>query len=133
MSDSTFLFVYGSLRKNGSPNHLLKDTTWLCQAYSKGQLFLIDWDPGLILEAQEGSVQNVIGDVYRDITPKLFAQLDRYEGDAYDRKIIQVTPLSGSTLQVYAYVYNQRVDLKNQIATTDWLEYLKEQKSPHKK
>ena len=67
----------------------------------------------LILDEQEGSAQNVIGDVYRDITPKLFAQLDRYEGDVYDRKIIQVTPISGSTLQVYAYIYNQSVDLKN--------------------
>ena len=133
MSDSTFLFVYGSLRKNGSHNHLLKDATWLCHAYSKGQLFLIDWYPGLILEAQERAAQKIIGDVYRGVTPKLFAQLDRYEGDTYDRKIIQVTPLSGSTLQVYAYIYNQSGDLKKQIASADWLEYLKEQKSPHKK
>ena len=133
MSDSTFLFVYGSLRKNGSHNHLLKDATWLCHAYSKGQLFLIDWYPGLILDAQEGSAQDVIGDVYRDVTPKLFAELDRYEGDAYDRKIIQVTTLSGSTLQVYAYIYNQDTDRKEQIMSADWLEYLKEQKSSHKK
>ena len=133
MSDSTFLFVYGSLRKNGSHNHLLKDATWLCHAYSKGQLFLIDWYPGLILDVQERSAQNVIGDVYRNITPNLFAQLDQYEGDAYDRKIIQVTTLSGSALQVYAYIYNQRVDIKKQIAAADWLEYLREQKSPHKK
>jgi len=133
MSDSAFLFVYGSLRVNCSNNHLLKDATWVCQAYSKGQLFLIDWYPGLILDAQEGAAQNVIGDVYQDITPKLFAQLDRYEGDAYDRKIIHITPISGSTLQVYAYIYNQSVNLKKQIASADWLEYLREQKSPHKK
>ena len=133
MSDSTFLFVYGSLRKNGSHNHLLKDATWLCHAYSKGQLFLIDWYPGFILDAQERTAQKIIGDVYRNVTPKLFAQLDQYEGDAYDRKIIQVTPLSGSTLQVYAYIYNKSVDLKKQITSADWLEYLKVHKSPHKK
>lgn len=130
MSDSTFLFVYGSLRQNGSHNHLLKDATWFCQAYTKGLLFLIDWYPGLILDAQEDSSQNVVGDVYRDITPNIFAQLDRYEGDTYDRKIIQVTTISDTTLQVYAYIYNQNIDHKTPIICADWLKYLTEQKSP---
>ena len=132
MSDSIFLFVYGSLRRNGSHNHLLDSATWLSQAHTKGKLFVIDWYPGLILDIQEGSSQNVVGDVYQDITPNLFAQLDRYEGDAYDRKIIQVTTNSGSTLYVHAYIYNQDVTRKKTIVSADWLKYLKEQPSQQK-
>ena len=132
MSDSTLLFVYGSLRQNGSHNHLLDSATWLCQAHTKGQLFVIDWYPGLILDVQEDSSRNVVGDVYQDITPNLFAQLDRYEGDAYDRKIIQVITESGATLYVHAYVYNLDVDQKEPIISADWLKYLKEQQSQQK-
>ena len=132
MSDSIFLFVYGSLRRNGSHNHLLDSATWLSQAHTKGKLFVIDWYPGLILDIQEGSSQNVVGDVYQDVTPKLFAQLDRYEGDAYDRKIIQVITFSGSILYVHAYIYNQDVTRKKTIISADWLKYLKEQQFQQK-
>ena len=129
MSDSPLLFVYGSLRKNGSHNHLLKEAEWFCQAHIKGLLFLIDWYPGLIVNVPDGSSQNVIGDVYKDITPYLFDQLDRYEGDTYDRKIVQVTTLTSKILQVHTYIYNQNVDPKKLIVSADWLRHT--QKPPH--
>ena len=137
MSTETLLFVYGSLRKQGSHNHLLGEATWISEGFTKGKLFLIDWYPGMILSLQESKQDDnpeiqqdwVYGDIYK-ISSYMFLSLDSYEGDAYDRIFVLVRDRNNNIHQAQTYVYNQNIDDKKNIQPADWIEYIKTHEIP---
>ena len=121
--ETTLLFVYGSLRKHGSHNHLLQDVPSVGSFYTYGFLYLIDWYPGLILNMQtdiDKKVQKVYGDVYR-VTPEQMKKLDKYEGETYHREWISVFDDHEQSIQAQTYIYNQSVENKKEIIPADWI------------
>lgn len=60
--------------------------------------------PAILAEA--GCVTT--GCVYRDLSPTSLKQLDRYEGDLYDRRLVCVQLLDGGSLEVWTYVLHTR-------------------------
>ena len=128
MSKEILLFVYGSLRKNSSHNHLLQSGVWMFEGKTKGKLFLIDWYPGMIVPSGDNHEdfhdEWVLGDVYRVSMP-LLLQLDTYEGPGYDRGLILVYDKNQVAHQTQVYIYNQNVENKKRICPADWVEYTK--------
>lgn len=97
----------------------------------KGELFLIDWYPGLVLHESD----TVIGEVYQLNDPeKAFIYLDEYEGadDAknpeYERVLVSVK-VDNEMIQCWTYIYSHPVDKSSLIPNGDFISHLNSKKS----
>lgn len=115
---SDLLFVYGSLRR-GSDHpmaRILEDgSDWMGVSRAQGQLYLIDWYPGLVPADAAG--QWVEGDLYRMRAPDhLLPLLDEYEEcspcfalpQEYRRETAMVE-VAGAFHCAWTYFYNHPV------------------------
>jgi gamma-glutamylcyclotransferase (GGCT)/AIG2-like uncharacterized protein YtfP len=111
------LFCYGTLQ---SPL-VMKAVTG--QAFSGKEAILNNWArfrvrdseyPGII--PQEGSV--VSGKLYWGLDEKAMEKLDAFEGDKYERVVVQVTMADGSFEE--AYVYAIREDCRKLLSNDPW-------------
>jgi gamma-glutamylcyclotransferase (GGCT)/AIG2-like uncharacterized protein YtfP len=110
-----YLFVYGTLRKEcetGAHKEYLRSADFVSPAKIRGQLFMVDYYPGLVLSETE---HWAMGEIYLLADDNQLHDLDVYEGCAkkspkpheYERRMTQVVLTSGEALNAWVYVYKQ--------------------------
>ncbi|MDR9410295.1 MAG: gamma-glutamylcyclotransferase family protein [Balneolaceae bacterium] len=129
------IFVYGSLRKDfSSPaSEVLENhAEYVGEAIFRGKLYKIDWYPGVVPSDDPGDC--VIGEVYKIIDrAEVFSKLDRYEGcsrsdpkpHAFVRMKKSVILSNSTSVEAWIYLYTQQVTDKEEIASGDYLEFMK--------
>ena len=131
---SNYLFVYGLLRKDA--NHqmstfLSNRSQFISEAYFQGQLYLIEYYPGVM--ASENKADVVVGDLYQLNDLSILAELDRFEGidgeseaaSEYRREMQKVRLPDGEFTNAWLYLYNWEVKPENKIHSGDFLEHRK--------
>lgn len=118
------LFVYGTLRAGAHRMHavLARGATLLGHARVRGLLVDLGTYPGFVETAEN---RWVTGELWRLHDPSLFARLDAYEGDEYERRLQEVHPSTGPSLTAWVYVYRGPVDLHAIVEHGDWLAHLR--------
>lgn len=119
-----FLFVYGTLRKDTShpmSEWVNKHARYVGIGKVKGLLYQISWYPAFV--KSNNSQYFVVGDLY-EIDEKnirhFFTKLDEYEGDEYDRLLIEVETDNVNRM-AFIYVFNKSVDGFKRIVSGDFL------------
>lgn len=83
---TTKVFVYGTLLKGFGNNHLLNNSTFICDAIMRGlKMFDLGFYPACIVTNNPNDI--IVGEVYEVTWGKLMGELDRLEGYPryYDR------------------------------------------------
>jgi gamma-glutamylcyclotransferase (GGCT)/AIG2-like uncharacterized protein YtfP len=129
------LFVYGTLLQpgNGLAQYLISNSTYLNTGYIKGTLYDIGEYPGLVIHEDSGLVH---GSIY-EIDDQTLKQIDNYEGygpdqdepNLYIRVMQPVQTINGVT-EAWIYLYNLPVDGLQVIGSGNYMEYIKQKKSP---
>ncbi|MFH1217167.1 MAG: gamma-glutamylcyclotransferase family protein [Pseudomonadota bacterium] len=126
----TFLFVYGTLRRDAGwemGQELVESTAFIGDGFFQGLLYMVDGYPGVVPSADPRDV--VHGEVYRLHCPAdTLARLDRYE--EYDpespttsefiRVMKKVGLADGNTVNAWIYLYNHPVDTLTPITSGDF-------------
>ncbi|HOY22791.1 MAG TPA: gamma-glutamylcyclotransferase [Cellvibrio sp.] len=113
--DMHYVFVYGTLRsacETGAHKQYLNRADFISPAKIRGQLFMVDYYPGLVLSETENWA---IGEIYLLEDEAQLHDLDVYEGCAkkspqpheYERRLTQVVLTSGEQMAAWVYVYKQ--------------------------
>lgn len=110
------VFVYGTLRYQGSNGHRLGAARRLGDATIQGCLYRIDWYPGLVL----GLDGIVFGEVY-EVAPCDIAALDTYEGSEYLRIKAEVTMANGKICEAWVWEYQESIEGLERIVSGNWL------------
>ncbi len=108
--EKEYLFVYGLFRD--SARNLLGDFTYCGRAWVKGKIYKVnEFYPGFV----DGDGK-VWGDVYL-IDPKVFPDLDEFEGHEYKRKKVR------TSTDVISWIYEYKYDIKDfkEIKAGDWM------------
>jgi gamma-glutamylcyclotransferase (GGCT)/AIG2-like uncharacterized protein YtfP len=122
------VFVYGTLRRGGRNdiNRLLPTPRYLGMAEVKGNLYHLDWYPGLALGGEEPVT--VVGEVY-EVTPQLETVLDGIEGlkttadTEYFKRHLEVQ-VGGQPVHCFLYEINPvRVAGKEPLGHGDWVQF----------
>ncbi len=103
---SAHLFVYGSLRRNGSgaSHPLLVGADHLGNATVQGTLYRVSWYPGLVLTG-DGRVHGEVFAFPPARAEAMIAALDEYEGTLYVREVAVVQLADGRTVNSFVYTY----------------------------
>ncbi len=110
-----YVFVYGSLRRgerNPIEQFLPNQVQFIGKGWIKGDVYQIDWYPGLVNVHTSESI--VYGEIYEILDPKAMTKLDAYEGIGtdetlpylYKREMVNVNLLDGKTINAWVYIYN---------------------------
>ncbi len=110
-----YVFVYGTLRsacQTGAHKQYLRGADFISPAKIRGQLYMVDYYPGLVLSETENWA---IGEIYLLEDEAQLHDLDVYEGCAkkspqpheYERRMTQVVLTSGEEMAAWVYVYQQ--------------------------
>lgn len=116
---SEYLFAYGTLRPDHSPNEIASAVARLRhvgEGFIRGKLFDLGDYPGAVLDPSYK--EKISGTVFR--LPKdetLLRKIDEYEEfdpktpdkSLFVRRLHPVELTAGKTLQCWVYVYNQRL------------------------
>ena len=101
------LFVCGTLRSNMQNEWsrlLAARAELLGPAKMRGALFDLGSYPGMIASADAPGF--VIGEVFKlNGAAGTFFELDRYEGEDFERRIVSVTRSDGREMEAWAYLY----------------------------
>ena len=127
--DMHYVFVYGTLRsacETGAHKQYLRGADFISPAKIRGQLFMVDYYPGLVLSETE---HWAIGEIYLLEDEAQLHDLDVYEGCAkkspqpheYERRLTQVLLTSGEPMNAWVYVYKQNADHLPLINSDDFL------------
>ena len=127
--DMHYVFVYGTLRsacETGAHKQYLNRADFISPAKIRGQLFMVDYYPGLVLSESENWA---IGEIYLLEDEAQLHDLDVYEGCAkkspqpheYERRMTQVVLSSGEPMDAWVYVYKQSADHLPLINSGDFL------------
>ena len=127
--DMHYVFVYGTLRsacETGAHKQYLNRADFISPAKIRGQLFMVDYYPGLVLSETE---HWAIGEIYLLEDEAQLHDLDVYEGCAkkspqpheYERRLTQVLLTSGEPMNAWVYVYKQNADHLPLINSGDFL------------
>ena len=113
----TYVFVYGTLRKEQVNHYLLEDAMY-CGDFvtpAKFKMFDLGAYPGVT----SGGRSSITGEVY-EIDRKQFARLDQLEGypQLYDRKLIP-TPFG----QAWIYLYKESLAGRKLVVGGDWVKH----------
>lgn len=99
---------------------LHRHTRYLGAGTVRGCLYGVDWYPGLVLS--DAADERVRGDVV-EIAParaaRLLAQLDEYEGEAFQRRVVEVTMADETRVSAFAYTYAASVAGLPRVARED--------------
>lgn len=129
MKNKPLLFVYGTLRRacnSGAHQRYLRGARWLGEGRVRGQLLLVSYYPGLLLN-DAGWVR---GEVYELTDWAQLQALDIYEecqqparaSDEYRRESIAVELANGEELHAWAYLYQRDPAGLAVIASGDFLQ-----------
>jgi gamma-glutamylcyclotransferase (GGCT)/AIG2-like uncharacterized protein YtfP len=128
---STFLFVYGTLRRNAQnkmANLLVQRAEFVGNAFYQGKLYKVGDYPGVV---PSGKLTDwVPGEIYRLRYPSLLlAHLDSYEecgpnfpkSTEYVRKIQCVRLQGGKLIWAWIYLYNWPTDQHERMRSGNFL------------
>jgi len=123
-SERHLLFIYGTLRKEGTAHHYMESAEFKANGTISGRLVHVEQSPGLI----PCDDQHVIGEVYL-IDDTLLQQLDRYEGchvspPLYLRQEIEVQIDTGEIVNAYKYVFKNLKPEHQPIPHGDWIKWI---------
>ena len=124
-----YVFVYGTLRsacQTGAHKQYLRGADFISPAKIRGQLYMVDYYPGLVLSETE---HWAIGEIYLLEDETQLHDLDVYEGCAkkspqpheYERRMTQVVLTSGEEMAAWVYVYQQETQHLPIINSGDFL------------
>jgi gamma-glutamylcyclotransferase (GGCT)/AIG2-like uncharacterized protein YtfP len=123
LNDVPHLFVYGTLRSevpNEWSRFLAARAELLGPAKMRGVLFDLGTFPGMIASADAPGF--VIGEAFKLNEPSdTSSELDRYEGDDFERRIVSVTLDDGREMEAWAYLYKRDMSDKPPIDSGDYL------------
>jgi gamma-glutamylcyclotransferase (GGCT)/AIG2-like uncharacterized protein YtfP len=133
-SNPEYLFVYGTLMKRYGENPFINEIEYFASfhstAFTTGELYLIDYYPGLI---KTKTFELIYGELFTIHDSKaLFSILDPYEdynpnnqsSSLYLREQIDIfTKTRQPALRAWTYIFNKPVDLLRQIESGDFLNY----------
>jgi gamma-glutamylcyclotransferase (GGCT)/AIG2-like uncharacterized protein YtfP len=129
------LFVYGTLLQpgNGLAQYLISNCTYLNTGCIKGTLYDIGEYPGLVINEESGRVH---GSIY-EIDDQTLKQIDNYEGYGPDQdepnlyiRVMQPVQTTNGVTEAWIYLYNLPVDGLQVIGSGNYMEYIKQKKSP---
>lgn len=114
------VFVYGTLRRGGRANRLLRGARFLAEAATDPAFELVDMGPypGLVAG---GSVA-VRGEVW-EVPTELLADLDAYEGAQYARIAIRLA--DGTEAQAWV-MHASHAEGRPRIASGEWIVFERE-------
>jgi gamma-glutamylcyclotransferase (GGCT)/AIG2-like uncharacterized protein YtfP len=124
-----YVFVYGTLRsacETGAHKQYLRGADFISPAKIRGQLFMVDYYPGLVLSETE---HWAMGEIYLLEDEAQLHELDVYEGCAkkspqpheYERRMTQVVLSSGEPLAAWVYLYKHDTQDLTPINSGDFL------------
>jgi gamma-glutamylcyclotransferase (GGCT)/AIG2-like uncharacterized protein YtfP len=90
------LFVYGTLRRNGSAAHLMRGAEFVNDASLRGMVVHRNGFPGLI-----PGDSLVPGELF-DVPDAMLDRLDQYEGPGYTRNLTEVQ-CGSQTIKAWVY------------------------------
>jgi len=101
------LFVYGTLAPGRPNEHVLKPLggSWK-KAWVRGHLHEEGWGaamgyPAIVLDAKGDKVEGLL--FQSDKLPDFWEELDAFEGEAYERQIVQLELPDKTHLDAYIY------------------------------
>jgi gamma-glutamylcyclotransferase (GGCT)/AIG2-like uncharacterized protein YtfP len=116
------VFVYGTLRRNGSNHFRMEGGSFLGEATVRGRLYKIDWYPGLVLDPQGDPIP---GEIF-EVGAEQLAALDEFEGvsaaeneGSEYRRVETIAQLPGGPMTVWVWEWIEAVEEANRIR--DWL------------
>ena len=118
------IFVYGTLQsqfENEMAQLLKKQATFLCKGKVLGFLYLLDWYPGLVVDAEGYEVKGEVFEIHTD-EELLLKKLDAYEGvDTWDyrRVMRQVNTKNGKQ---DCWIYETLIESEYIIKSGDFLD-----------
>lgn len=116
-SSEHHLFVYGTLRSEGSNAWRMKEARWLASGSTPGMLYRVDWYPAARFDASAPT--RIVGELYV-ASPDLLRRLDIFEGAEYERvEIIVDTDLGPK--QAFAWSYLPSVESLKPLSHGDWM------------
>ncbi len=133
---SSYLFVYGTLRKRCSflmHNLIDRYSNFFANGFVYGKLYEIDNYPGIVLS---NDIQNIVyGEVYKIKSYKvdyMLNLLDEYEECSknfpkpheYKRVITDVILMNGKRLKSWIYEYNYSIRNLECIKSGDYIDYI---------
>lgn len=126
-TETTFLFVYGTLRR-GAPMHgLLEDgARRVAEARVDGRLYDMGAYPAFVPGGWVRGRGTVCGELYEipgDPTPVLDA-LDRYEGEQFERVVLDVETTDGRSVEAFVFRFLGDVSRARPIDSGDYLQHL---------
>lgn len=101
------LFVYGSLKRGGLHHAELRGAPFLGEARSAPGFRLEKLGEYLALVPAPGTNEGVAGELF-DIPSELLRELDEFEGEAYERRELEIYRGSGSVGVALAYFRKSR-------------------------
>ena len=131
-----YLFVYGTLLQNDNQfaRYLSRHCNFIASGRIKGLLYDIGEYPGLVIDNNAGYV---LGSIYQVGNAEILKEIDNYEGVGADEeqpnlylRVSRPIETAGGQVDAWVYVYNLRVAGLPQIVSGDYIEYLRQKKSP---
>lgn len=123
MLDPPYLFVYGTLRRGTGTQwvrFLEGASRFISPARARGALFHLGRYPGMVLCDDDSWVR---GEVCLLTSPAAsVAELDAYEGSAFERRVLDVLLDDGRTIRAWAYLYALETTGTPRIASGDFLD-----------
>jgi gamma-glutamylcyclotransferase (GGCT)/AIG2-like uncharacterized protein YtfP len=121
----TLIFVYGTLRRAAPMHALLRGAPFVAGAHLQARLWDLGAFPG-VTDSKSGR-DRVTGELFRLPAAEteradLLDSLDRYEGDAFERAVREVTAGDGTRHRAYVYLFAGRTRGARRIASGDYLE-----------
>ena len=115
--DPTACFTYGSLMSED----IMSAVSGVCAAYCSAMLDGYRRHPVIGAEypamvARAG--HQVRGVLYLDLPPAAWPRLDRFEGEEYERRVVEVALADGTVMRAWTYVF--RAELAARLGEGDW-------------
>lgn len=137
ISETEYLFVYGTLMKQYRENPFLETltnyATFLSTAFTTGKLFLVDFYPGMV---ESDTFEFVYGEKYKIHDAKaLFEILDAYEDyDPFDverslfvrKKVLIYENVKSPAVWAWTYIFNRQTALLRKIESGNFMDFVSE-------
>ena len=116
-SDVSACFTYGSLMSGDIMSAVTGVRAAHCSAtldgYCRHPVIGAEY-PGMVARA----AHQVCGVLYLDLPPAAWPRLDRFEGEEYERRIVEVALADGTVTRAWTYVF--RDELSARLGEGDW-------------
>jgi gamma-glutamylcyclotransferase (GGCT)/AIG2-like uncharacterized protein YtfP len=115
--DPTACFTYGSLMSEDIMSTVTGIRAAHCSAtldgYRRHPVIGAEY-PGMVARAGH----QVCGVLYLDLPPAAWPRLDRFEGEEYERRIVEVALADGTVARAWTYIF--RAELAARLGEGDW-------------